>query len=91
MEQEKYVENDVFKFTIHLDYLHSIFHETVYTQPNTYDEEGIKHAYFTQEKVDEWKRKIAESILSSNCPFFIECTDRDGGYNITEDQLFKKK
>lgn len=103
MTDKKYVDNDVFKYSVHLknDYLY----ETVYTKPfpeqpigTATDEERhelhdrqenlVLEKYFTKEKIEELKQKFIKEIQESENPFDIYCVDRDGGYLITEDELF---
>ena len=104
---KEYVDNDVFKFRIHLDDKFCADELTVYTKPfpdlpdlgsigseedwyKEYNkqEEIVKNKYFTQQKIDELKLKLIQKIQECKNPFKISCVDRDGGYNITEDQLF---
>lgn len=51
-------------------------------------EDLVQEKYFTQQKIDELKLKLIQKIQESKNPFNICCVDRDGGYNVTEDQLF---
>jgi len=51
-------------------------------------EEFVQEKYFTQQKIDELKLKLIQKIQECKNPFNICCVDRDGGYNVTEDQLF---
>ena len=51
-------------------------------------EDLVRKKYFTQEKIDELKQIFIKRIQESKCPFDIYCVDRDGGFNVTEDQLF---
>lgn len=44
--------------------------------------------YFTQNKIDTLKDKLIKMIKESKNPFNIRCVDVDGGYNVTEDELF---
>ena len=48
----------------------------------------VQERYFTQQKIDELKLKFIQKIQECKNPFNIYCVDRDGGYNITEEQLF---
>ena len=105
MEEKKYVDNDVFKYRVSLKcdlYLNDV---TVYVKPfpkpwhKDYDqskeisleeeEDLVQEKYFTQEKIDELKKKLVDRIMSEKNPFDISCVDVDGGYNVTEEQLFK--
>lgn len=49
----------------------------------------VKEKYFTKEKINELKQKLVDKIMSEETPFDISCVDVDGGYNVTEDELFK--
>ena len=51
-------------------------------------EDLVQEKYFTQQKIDELKLKFIQKIQECKNPFYICCVDRDGGYNVTEDQLF---
>jgi len=51
-------------------------------------EDLVQEKYFTQQKIDELKLKLIQKIQECKNPFYIYCVDRDGGYNVTEDQLF---
>jgi len=51
-------------------------------------EDLVQEKYFTQQKIDELKLKLIQKIQECKNPFNIYCVDRDGGYNVTEDQLF---
>ena len=104
--ESKYVDNDVFKFSITLN--GDLIGEdiNIYTKPfpefplekykdqdqvdNFYDaqEDLVQEKYFTQERIDELKAKFIKRIQESKNPFDIYCVDRDGGYNVTKDQLF---
>ena len=52
-------------------------------------EELVQERFFTQEKINELKQEFIKKIQECDNPFYIYCSDRDGGYNVTEDQLFK--
>lgn len=100
--KKEYVDNDVFRFRINLKEEFDSNEITVYTKPfpepeeytneclTEYDkqEEFVKEKYFTQKRIDELKLKLIQRIQECKNPFYISCTDRDGGYNVTEDQLF---
>ena len=45
---------------------------------------GYKHVTRIYSKKQELIKKIQEC----DNPFYIFCSDRDGGYNVTEDKLF---
>lgn len=51
-------------------------------------EDLVQEKYFTQQKIDELKLKLIQKIQECKNPFYICCVDRDGGYNVTEDDLF---
>lgn len=51
-------------------------------------EDLVQERYFTQQKIDELKLKLIQKIQECKNPFYICCVDRDGGYNVTEEQLF---
>lgn len=51
-------------------------------------EDLVQEKYFTQQKIDELKLKLIQKIQECKNPFNICCVDRDGGYNVTEDELF---
>ena len=51
-------------------------------------EDLVQEKYFTQQKIDELKLKLIQKIQECKNPFNIYCVDRDGGYNVTEDDLF---
>lgn len=57
---------------------------------NFYDdqEDLVQEKYFTQKKIDELKLKLIQKIQECKNPFNICCVDRDGGYNVTKEQLF---
>lgn len=101
---KKFVDNDVFEFSIYLKDEFSKLTEVVYTKPFeneniitdeelawdvlTKRKEYVRNKYFTKEKIAELKKILIEKIMSSENPFNISCTDYDGGYNVTEDELF---
>ena len=51
-------------------------------------EELVQEKFFTQEKINELKQEFIKKIQECKNPFNIYCVDRDGGYNVTEDQIF---
>lgn len=92
---ENYVPNDVFKFSVSLDWDFSHENIVVYTKPfsnspitGTEKEDLVQEKYFTQEKIDELKQKFIKRIQECENPFNIYCVDRDGDYYVTEDMLF---
>lgn len=53
------------------------------------EENLVQEKYFTKERIDELKRQFVEEFMADENPFDISCTDTDGGYKVTEEQLFK--
>ena len=52
-------------------------------------EDMVKKSYFTPERIKELKNELIKKIEESENPFVsISCADYDGGYNVTEDELF---
>ena len=104
-DKDKYVDNDVFKYRVELKWDLYLDDVTVYVKPfpqpwnKDYDpskemsleeeEDLIQEKYFTQEKINELKQKLVDKIMAEDNPFNIQCVDVDGGYNVTEEQLFK--
>lgn len=104
MENSKYVDNYVFKYSVHLK--NDSLYEIVYTKPfskpqigikssteqqeldDDYEENLVLEKYFTKEKIEELKQKFIKEIQESENPFNIYCVDVDGGYNVTEEELF---
>ncbi len=91
---EKFVDNDVFVYQVDLKWDLRI---PVYTKPFPTrltqqewlkDEKTVEKAYFTKERIEELKKEVIRQIEKSENPFNIECVDRDGGYEVTEDMLF---
>lgn len=103
-ESQHYVDNDVFRFRICLNNKFTNDEITIYTKPfpeldpielkenwwEEYDKQDdlVKEKYFTQQKIDELKLKFIQKIKECKNPFDICCVDRDGGYNVTEKDLF---
>jgi hypothetical protein len=52
-------------------------------------EDFLKEKFFTKEKIQELKNEFLIKFISEENPFDISCIDVDGGYNVTEAQLFK--
>lgn len=101
MKEKKYVDNDVFKFRCALKGDIAVFDVTVFTKPfdndNDYelslirdDENGklVQKKYFTLERINELKLKLIQKIQECQNPFDIYCVDVDGGYDVTENELF---
>ena len=108
-EAQHYVDNDVWKYRIELNWDINSIEKTIYTKPfpDYYDipiekrmkyqtsekyfdeqEEIVKEKYFTKERIEELKQLFIKKIQESENPFNICCVDMDGGYNVTEDELF---
>lgn len=51
-------------------------------------EDFLKEKFFTKEKIQELKNEFLIKFISEKNPFDISCIDVDGGYNVTENQLF---
>ena len=103
-ENKKYVDNEVFTFSCVLKHDLQSIEITIYTKPfpdvifrDEFDfmeemnrqDKLVQEKYFTQEKIDELKLKLIQKIQECKNPFYITCIDRDSGYNVTENQLFK--
>ena len=84
MEEKKYVDNDVFKYRVSLKCDLDLNDVTVYVKPfpkpwhKDYDpskeisleeeEDLVQEKYFTQEKIDELKKKLVDRIMSEKKP-----------------------
>ena len=98
MREKKYVPNNVYKFRLSVDL--PPFEVTVPTKiikdgwnridEFDNDEDAVMKAYFTKDKIKEYKQKIIEMIENTSNPFDIFCADFDGDYMFTEDDLFRK-
>lgn len=84
--EKKIVPNEVFTYAIYFDVC---FGETVYVEPYKYTDEEVAKKYFTEDKINELKAKVIQKIVNEPNPFVINCVDEDGGYNITEEEIFK--
>ena len=84
------VPNNVYKFNVYL-ILDCIDDIIVYTEPDTFnnDEDLVKKAYFTQERIDELKEKFINYIKETKNPFIISCNDTDCGYRVSDDMIFR--
>jgi len=51
-------------------------------------EDLVQEKYFTPERIQELKDYFCKLIQEDENPFYICCVDKDGGYNVTEDQLY---
>lgn len=100
---KKYVPNDVFRFRLTLKrgldelefpvYTKPFPNETFYTDDELdseihRQEKLVESKYFTKERIDELKTQFIKQIQECDNPFEIFCCDRDGGYNVTEEELF---
>ena len=90
------IDNDVYKYRLYpkVEYLEV----SVYTRPDVIPhaldkEEVVKKKYFTEQRLEDLKADLIRKI--SDMPakelFDISCADLDGGYNITEEQIFEIK
>lgn len=88
------VDNDLFgkEITVYTKPFHKFIlgelSEKEWYKEYNKQEELVQEKYFTQQKIDELKLKLIQKIQECKNPFNICCVDRDGGYNVTEDQLF---
>lgn len=100
MEEKKYVPNDVFVFRVAFEDYNNI---TIYTKPFPEPDYGgeediymelerqenlVQSRYFTKERIEQLKEELIKRIRESENPFSISCVDVDGGYNVSEEQLF---
>lgn len=83
------VPNDVYLFNASLNIDLDV---PVYVDEDAFDndEDCVREEYFTKERIEELKDIFIQMIRNSENPFDICCTDIDGGYNITEDMIFRK-
>ena len=107
--ENKYVDNDVWKYRIELNWDIKSIEKTIFTKPfpDYYEmpieksmkyqtqekyfdeqEEIVKEKYFTKERIEELKEIFIKRIQESENPFSINCVDTDGGWNVTEEELF---
>ena len=102
--EKKYVDNDVWKFRIDLKnnytektiYTHSFpdfplgEYESDEQVQKFYDdqEDLVQERYFTKDRIQELKDYFCKLIQEDENPFYIACIDKDGGYNVTEEELF---
>lgn len=103
-EENTYVDNDVFKFRIDLknsgtektiytkpfpDFPLDEYKSAEQVQ-KFYDgqEDLVQEKYFTKERIQELKDYFCKLIQEDENPFYISCIDKDGGYNVTEKDLF---
>ena len=103
-ESQHYVPNDVWKFRISLknDSVEKTIYtkpfpehtrdeyetEEQYRELLDKDENLVKERYFTPERIQEYKDYFCKLIQESENPFDIHCVDWDGGWNVTEEELF---
>lgn len=100
MDEKEYVPNEVFVYSVWFQHYIDI---PVYVKPFPEDysltdeqmdrkikeeEDLIQSKYFTKEKIEELKEIFINKIRESENPFKIDCSDIDGGYNVTQEQLF---
>ena len=100
MKEKEYVPNNVYKFRLSVDLPVYPFEVTVPTKivkdgwnrvdEFDNDEDAVMEAYFTMDKIREYKQKLIEMIENMSNPFDIFCADKDGDYMFTEDDLFRK-
>jgi len=99
-----YVDNDVWKFKIDLknnyvektiytkplpDFPIGEYKSEEQVQKFYDDQENlVQEKYFTKERIQELKDYFCKLIQEDENPFYICCVDKDGGYNVTKDQLF---
>lgn len=92
-----YVDNDVWKYRVVLNSELEDKDIAIYTKPFTdsnfndeYDkpEDLVQERYFTKERIEELKQEFIKRIQECENPFNIYCVDKDGGYNVTEKELF---
>ena len=98
-----YVDNDVWKYRVSLKWGFDDKDVVVYTKrfPDPIfiseddfekeckrQEDLVQEKYFTKERIEELKQEFIKRIQECENPFNICCVDKDGGYNVTEDQLF---
>ena len=88
-KDKKYVDNNVFKFRLYLDRDFTEIEDTVYTHPEIHDADKVKAAYYDEARIEEYKNRIIEKIRKTKNPFTIQLADLDGGYNVTEEELFE--
>lgn len=99
--KDEYVPNNVYKFRLSVDLPTYPFEVTVPTKIVKDEgwiridefnnaEDAVMEAYFTMDKIREYKQKLIEMIEGMDNPFDIFCADKDGDYKFTEEQLFRK-
>ena len=98
MKEKEYVPNNVYTFRLSVDL--PPFEVTVPTKivkdgwnrvdEFDNDEDSVMEAYFTPDRIKEYKQKLIKMIENMSNPFEIYCTDFDGDYMFTEEQLFRK-
>ena len=102
-ESQHYVDNDVWKYRVSLKYgfddkcvtiYTKPFHDPVFINEDGYGSECkrrenlVQERYFTKERIEELKKEFIKRIQECENPFDIYCIDKDGGYNVTENELF---
>ena len=102
MKEKEYVPNNVYKFGLSVNlpiYPFEVIVPTKIVKDECWiridefdnDEDAVMKAYFTKDKIKEYKQKLIEMIENMSNPFNIFCVDFDGDYMFTEEQLFRKK
>ena len=81
---KEYVPNDVYRFRI--SPVVDAVEVTLYTKEKNYPDEVVQEAFFTDDMKCKMKEALVKEIRENDLN--IVCVDRDGGYNVTEDQLF---
>ena len=93
-KKKKEVPNEVFIYDLYLKQDFCVTRKTVYTKPfegnkPLGDRNGkVIGSYFTKERIKELKQELIQKIKYCDNPFIISLADHDGGYNVSEEQLF---
>ena len=88
------VDNDLFgkEITVYTKPFHKFIlgelSEKEWLKEYRKQEELVQKKFFTQEKINELKQELIKKIQECDNPFDIFCSYRDGGYSVTEDELF---
>lgn len=81
------LNKDSFKETVYMSY--PAFEKLPITSDyGTHDTNSIIPEYFTQEKINEFKKKICEEIMNTENPFSIYEIDLDG-YPVDKNKIWK--
>lgn len=81
---KEYVPNEVYRFRVSPKAYD--FDITVFTKDKDYPDELVQEKFFTGAMINKLKEELVSMIRNNDLN--IVCVDRDGNYNITEDQLF---